>query len=332
MGNRNRAPKNCHYGERNYFQSADYNERTQRMFESWILMLATNRFKWVGLPDTCDARVLEWSLHSNGQAAICKPSNSDSVPIWYSLPAVYSGRLNPYGEPTSWRCNGISGGTEFSSDWDNGAFVYYSNSRFGIWNAVQLFATRLTHLTRTEDINLFNQHTPFVIVTPDDMKNDAVNLFKQISGYEPGLIVNKSFENLQFQAISTEVPYIGLDLNLAQINMWNSVYRFLGIEHLAFEKGERMISEEVRGNTYPTNLALLDCLQARRKACDWLNDNFGMDVHVYFNSDVESYNFNFLEDVERMANAGLIEGADKPVDRDSDGQVDEDMQNKGKEV
>ena len=323
MVNKNRGKKGCHFGEPNYWQSSDYNRRTRLMFEEWILQLAINRFRWVGLPDTCDVRVLEWALHTGGQAAICKPSGDDMPPVWFSLPSVLDGELNVYGVPTGWRCNGVANGTHFRSDWDNGAWVWYSKSQFGVWNAIQLFSTRLTHLVRTEDINLFHQQTPMLITAPDNFKRDAENAFKQIAGGEPAIIANKTFEDIEIKAISTEQPYIGLDLNVALQNMWNSVYRFLGIEHLAFEKGERMIEEEARGNTYPTALMLLDCLDARREACAYLNENFGLDVQVYFNSDVESYNFNFLGDIERLANAGII-GNEQPIDRDNDGVVNEE--------
>ena len=324
MANKNRGKKGCHFNEPNYWQSADYNRRTRLMFEEWILQLAINRFRWVGLPDTCDVRVLEWALHTGGQAAICKPSGDDMPPVWFSLPSVLDGDLNVYGVPTGWRCKGVANGTHFRSDWDNGAWVWYSKSQFGVWNAIQLFSTRLAHLVRTEDINLFHQQTPMLITAPDNFKRDAENAFKQIAGGEPAIIANKTFEDIEIKAISTEQPYIGLDLNVALQNQWSTIFRFLGIEHLAFEKGERMIEEEARGNTYPTALMLLDCLDARREACTYLNENFGLDVQVYFNSDVESYNFNFLGDVERLANAGIIGEPSNQIDRDNDGVRNEE--------
>ena len=322
MSNKNRAKKGCHFGELNYWQSADYNRRTRLMYQEWILQLAINRFRWVGLPDTCDVRVLEWALHTNGAAAICKPRDENLPPVWYSLPSVHDGRLTVYGMPTAWRCNGVSGDTHFGSDWDNGAWMWYNKSRFGVWNAIQLFSTRLAHMTRTEDINLFHQQTPMLITAPDHFKRDAENVFKQIAGGEPAIIANKTFDDIEIKAISTDKEFIGIDLNLAMQSYWADIYRYLGIEHLAFEKGERLISDEVRGNNYSTNLMLLDCLDARREACDYLNRKFGFDIHVYFNSDVESYNFNFLADVERVANSGLV--GDAPIDRDNDGKTEED--------
>ena len=329
--NKRRAPKGQHFGEPNYFQSADYNEKTRLMYQNWIIELAINRFRWVGLPETCDERALEWALLNSGQATICKPSNEHLLPMWVSLPAVFDGEMNMYGNPTAWRAVGLNGDTNFRSDWNNGAFIRYSKSRINPWIAIQLFATRLTHITRTEDINLFNQHTPMVIVAPDEMSLDATNLFKNISGYEPAVIVTKTFDNIDIKAISTEVPYIGLDLNVAKQQIFNDLFSFLGIEHLAFEKGERMIEEEARGNSYPTSLMLLNCLSERRKAADYLNKVFGFDIHVYFNNDVESYNFNFLSDYERMANAGLIGAGGGSVDGDNDGVADEQLQNEGRE-
>lgn len=324
MSKKNRARKGCHYGEVNYWQSADYNRRTRLMWQEWILQLAINRFRWVNLPDTCDVRVLEWALHAGGAAAICQPLSDDLPPLWCSLPCVTNGHLNMYGVPTAWRCNGVSGDTHFASDWSKGAWIWYNKSRFGIWNAIQLFSTRLTHITRTEDINLFHQQTPMLITAPDDFKRDAINTYKQIAGGEPAIIANKRFEDIEISAINTDMPYIGLELNTAQMNMLNTIYRYLGIEHLAFQKNERMVTDEVRGNTYPTNLMLLDCLDARREACDYLNNNFGLDVQVYFNYDVESYNFNFLMDVERVSASGLMANADTPIDQDGDGVVNEE--------
>lgn len=295
--------KKCGWLSNNYFQSADYNKNVLLLFESWIMQLAENRFRWVGLPDTCNVRVLEQTLVAYGTAAICTPSDVDLAPIWYSLPAVHNGKLNAYGEPTAWRCNGISGGTHFRSDWEHGAFIYNSRSQFPIWNGLKILARRLTHLTRTADINLFNQHTPALIFTTDEMKRDAMNVLKDIAGGEPAIIANKSMlDNIELSAVNMQVPYLGLDLQVAEQNIWNAVYRYLGIEHLAFEKGERMIEEEARGNSYPTNLMLLDAIQARRDAAEYLNTNFGFNIQVYFNNDYESYNWNYINDIERTQN------------------------------
>ena len=79
---------------------------------------------------------------------------------------------------------------------------------------------------------------------------------------------------------------------------------------MAFEKGERMIEDEARANSAPTNLSLLNCLQARRQFAAWMNSEFGMQLECVFNDDYESYNWNYLHNVESMAQDGLLGGGD----------------------
>ena len=67
-----------------------------------------------------------------------------------------------------------------------------------------------------------------------------------------------------------------------------------------------MIEDEARANTAPTNIMLLDCLQARRQAANALNRRFGLNIEVYFNDDWESYNYNYANNLEAQAQDGLI--------------------------
>ena len=56
------------------------------------------------------------------------------------------------------------------------------------------------------------------------------------------------------------------------------------------------------------NIMLLDCLQARRQFCDKVNEKFGLDIQVYYNEDLESYNFNYMNNIEAMAQDGIAGG------------------------
>lgn len=53
---------------------------------------------------------------------------------------------------------------------------------------------------------------------------------------------------------------------------------------------------------------LLDALDSRREAAEYLNKRFGLNIHVYYNKDVESANYNFMRDLEDMASTGLLKG------------------------
>ena len=300
----------------NYWQSRDFNQRAFAKNLHMIYALAVNRFRWVGLPDTCDARYLEWALHTGGVATIAHAKETPD--IWQSLRAIMSGDYNVYGYPTSWAASGFGGNAiAYNVTPDNGELIYYSNSQYQAGNApfsprldFEYFARKMASYERTEDINLSHQRNPWVLIAPQAKKQEILNIFKQISGGEWAIIGDNSTRDLinNIEAINTGVPLIVEELAQGWQNVFSACLLYLGIPHLAFEKGERMIEREAMANTAPTNVMLLDCLSARRAACEKLNRRFGLDIQVYFNDDLESYNYNYVNNIEAMAQDGFFGG------------------------
>jgi hypothetical protein len=137
-------------------------------------------------------------------------------------------------------------------------------------------------------------------------------------GGEPAVIVNQPGMTMidSITAIDTKVELVVEQLARGYQNVLNNALMFLGIPHLAFEKGERMIEQEAIANTAPTNTLLMNCLQARRDACKRLRQldpvRFA-DLNVYFNDDLESYNFNYVNNVEAQAQDKLILTGDEAI-------------------
>lgn len=69
----------------NFWQSAWLNEQSFMFYRLWILTLAMSRYKWIGLPPTCDARFLEKTLALEGVATISTPKGAS---VWTSTQAV----------------------------------------------------------------------------------------------------------------------------------------------------------------------------------------------------------------------------------------------------
>jgi len=297
-------------GRGDYWQSADYNGRTYAKNLSMLLSLAMNRFRWVNLPDTCDARFLELQLHKTGIATICHAA--DMPDVWQSLIANPYGEFNCYGIPVKWRATGYDQ-TNYNVTPETGELIYYSFSRQNPWTMLDLYARKLMEYERTTEINLYHQRKPVVFIAPQEKKLELVNMMKQVDGFEPVVMGDGNFSNLvdEVKAIDTKVPLITEDLERSWQNCLNQALLYLGIPHLAFEKGERMIEDEARANTAPTNIMLLDCLQARRQACDTINRKFGLNLEVYFNDDWESYNFNYTNNVESLAQDKVILSQDE---------------------
>lgn len=311
MSKRNRKRKDNQFYTDNFWESDSYNFRAYTKNLDMLLALAINRFRWVGLPETCDARYLEKQLHRSGIATLSYKKD-EPTQIFTTLQAMIQGRYNMYGLPVSWRAVGYDGLTDYDVSEENGVLCYYSYARVCPWNALEIYARKMAHYERTEDVNLSQQMKPFIGIAPQEKKLELLNLVKQVQGGEPAIIGDEGLLDLvnKIKVIDTQVPLITEELARSHQNVLNQALLYLGIPHLAFEKGERMIEDEARANTAPTNVMLLDCLNARREFAEKANRKFGLDIQVYFNDDFESYNFNYINNIESQAQDKLIMSSD----------------------
>lgn len=289
-----------------YWQSAAYNQELALIYEDWLMGLALSRFRWEGLPDTCDARYLEWTLMTNGVATIARRGDT-----WYSLQAIQQGAPNKYDLPRSWRAMGQCGRPNFDCDWGNGVVLYDNLMRTPLLWKLSIFARRLALCDRTFDINLLQQHKPVALAVDENgvEELDGINIFKQLYGGEPAILGTKRLKTLaeSVTVLNLNVPFIGEELQTAQGNIWTQVYTLLGIDSLT-QKSERMIEDEVTSLQSPAELNRYNPLKARREAADKLNERFGLNVHVYWASEWESSNYNYTHTLERMADDDLLGG------------------------
>lgn len=307
MGKRkNRGRESSPY----YWQTDEYNALCYQVNMDLLLAIAVNRFRWEGLPSTCDPRYLEIQLHRAGIATICH--REDMPDVWQSLIASPSGTWNDYGIPTKWRARGY-GSTEYEVTPATGELVYYSQTRLNPWGAITQFATKLTHIQRTADVNLMHQQKPWVMLMPQEKKMELENIYKQVSGYEPVILgdsANRSLlelNNGNCFTLDLKVPYIGKELSEQYQQTLNQYLLYMGVPHIMFEKSERMITEEATAGNATTNIVLKNCLDSRRWACRKLRElapeTFG-DLQVYLNDDWESYNYNYLNNREQLDRNG----------------------------
>lgn len=292
MSNRNRN-KNGFFSDK-YWQSADYGRRETLMYQQVLYSLAMTRFQWIGLPDTCDERYLEYTLLYSGMATIAHPENMDT---WFSTQIAAGAPMNLYDRPTKWTSVG-NNGWSFDVTPDTGVVVYENRLRMPILSQLDIYARRLAHVDRALDVNISQQMHPMLITGDKSQYNDMINAYKQIAGGEPAIIATNAFsDNVNISAINTQVPFIGENLQFLKQSILSECYNFLGIDSIT-RKSERMIEDEVNVENMPTALKALDPLNTRREACKILNDRFGMDVHVVKRTDYESENWNFLHNIK----------------------------------
>lgn len=280
-----------------YWQTDEYNALCYQVNLDMLVAIAVNRFRWVGLPQTCDPRYLEMQLHRSGLATICH--NVNTPDIWQTLMAAPQGKWNDYGIPIKWVAKGMNQ-TQYDVTPDTGELVYYSQTRLNPWGAIIQYATRLTHLQRTGDVNLMHQQKPVVMVAPQEKKLELIQVYKQAAGYEPVILGDQSMLPLNegnVFAINLGIEYIGDKLTEQYQQVLNQYLLFMGVPHVMFEKSERLITEEAQAGNATSNILLKNCLDSRRWALEKLAilapSMFG-NAEVYLNDDWESYTYNYV--------------------------------------
>lgn len=295
-------------GNKVYWQASELNMRYAQFFRSQLIQLALARFRWVNLPDTCNARYMETQLCFHGTATIAAPK--DKPNLWLSLRAIPQG-INMYGNAPSWLAQGENG-TCFKCDNTNGVMVYDNMLRTSTAGNFTMLAYDMADIMRTKQVNRMHIKTPVIVVGDEKYKQQMAELFSQSIGHEGGIIATRGINNIDVEAKTTGVPFLGKELNEDLMNTWDMAFRFLGISSLPF-KTERQTSDEIKDYREPTDLLALNPIMCRREACDAFNDRFSTRVWgretrkplaVYWNEDFESASFNAFNDISRMIDNG----------------------------
>lgn len=282
-----------------YWQSAAYNKRLYRSLMDAVERLAISRFRWVGLPKTCDARYLEWVLLHQGIATISTPVNS-KLEGWYSLQLVQQGPLNMYGNPSRWIAKGVNG-TQFSASTNSGVYIFDNTLRRPIMPLLRLYVRELVDIYRTKQMNRMHQKIPYIITAPREQELTVANVLKMMLGGEPAIVGTEDLKAIaeNVTAVNLEVPYLGNELAAEEQNVWNKIYSTLGISNLTF-KAERQVQDEIRSYEEPSDIMSMSSLSCRREAAERLSVLSGYDVQVFWAQDFESDTFNFMHDLPEM--------------------------------
>lgn len=285
------------------WDSYSLNQHVNIMFRNQILRLALARFKWVNLPETCNAAYLERTLLFNSWATIAfNPDNPNLI-----LNGAISGNVKPniYDEPTNWDLLG-NNGFSMKCNNANGVVIYDNLLRCSVLPEIDIYSRELTDIFITARMNRQHQKMPYILVGSNDKKLDMTNVLKQVLGGEVAFLANDSFRQIEVTTLDTKVPFLGDELKITSENAWNSVYKLLGIPNTPHKK-ERMLAEEIENSNAPDDLMALNPLSCRRRAAKTLNNLINpktgefviprdKQIQVYWNKDLQS---DFYEDIYR---------------------------------
>lgn len=285
----------------------------QQNIERNISELAVNRFKWSGLPKSIDPRFLEVTMLLNGMTVFYWDDNYDKL---LAVKASATGYINFMDWPLSYTI--IGPGSKVNAQTAGAAFVPKTLSGFNpfidykegeaqrkgipMWgnyfrqsdiDTIQLYSSRLATTDMTLEINTRNARQNKVVTSTSNTQLSFVNLARQIDEgvnviqpKDAGMLDN-------IAAIDLGIDYNLFDsLSVLRTRWWNECMGLLGIDNANQDKKERLVADEVSANNGQTDSMRYVALNARKQACEYINEVFGDkldgEISVDFNTEVEA--------------------------------------------
>ena len=175
-------------------------------------------------------------------------------------------------------------------------------SHASVRSLVMWYVERIADVENTIDINLFAHKLPRLVVCSPEDRERVANIMEAIDRGEKKLFL----EAEDYQAIKNVLEaggssYIIDKLYTYKQNLENELLSFLGINNVAVEKKERLITDEANSNNQLINDSS-DCfLDSLKNFCDEINTVLDYNISVEANSSPasnEDYDITDPEEVE----------------------------------
>jgi hypothetical protein len=272
-----------HLNRRNNSPVQNQQSMTERMYMRILTELATNRFKWVGLPDTIDARFLELTLFYNALAVFYWDRDFDRYLV---LRASGAGPTNFYDNPTSFT---VTGGAMINKTLGpkNCVPIWSNYLRTPDLDIVLVYSKKLANIDRTIEIASDNMRQNKLVTTTEDQRLSWVNILRQMMEGQPVIFGTRQLQMEELNVFDLAPhPETLPNLQVAKTKIWNECMTYLGINNANQEKRERLVADEVSANDQQIAATRAINMNAREQACEQINRMYkGLDVSVQFNLD-----------------------------------------------
>lgn len=266
----------------NFSQSAKWNNLNYVHYVDRLTELAISMFEWKNLPKSIDERFMEMTLFRNGTAVFFR---DDELGDYLALQVAMNGGFNVYRIPIRRRAYAVNG---YQKDLtiDNSVIIYNNMIRTNSIDVVKIFSQRLWDIDRSIDVNARAQKHPVLVQCSAEQRLTLLNLYKEVDGNSPVVFADKNLDiNNSLKSINTQSPYVCDKLYMLKTQIWNEALTYLGISNLNIQKKERLITDEAIRSMGGTIASRYSRLMSRKKACEEINEMFGLDIDVDFRAD-----------------------------------------------
>lgn len=283
--------------DRAFWESARLNNFTYKQYYNRLVELAVSMFEWENLPESVDPRFLELALFTDGKAIFFK----DEVLGYLGLRCMAAGTWDVYNVPrlrTAYATNSY----QKQLDENDSVIIFNNQLRTNSILDVEMFAMRLYNIDRAIDVNVNAQKTPILIACDETEKLTLLNLYKQYDGNEPVIFGTSAIKPDSIKVLSTGAPYVSDKLYQMKTQYWNEALTYLGISNVNFQKRERMVSDEVNRMMGGVIANRYSRLNARKQACEEINEMFGLNIDVRYRDDFREFDDELMYDGETGEN------------------------------
>ena len=251
----------------------EYSTNHTEQLYNRFLNLAINRFTWNNLPIGMESRKIEEYLIKHGKVMFFKSESG----AFLTLPAHGVNRYDVYNEPLFYQVIGNNFNATINRE--DGVVIRNNATGSNDDNDLRLFAERINEVEQTMDINLNGQKTPFVILCDEKERLTFKNILKQVMQFKYAIFGSKKLVSVP-EVLNTKADYLLDKLQLQKTELMNELLTFLGINNNNINKKERLVVDEVNANNDFILVNIEHMLEERKKACELINEKFGLNVTV----------------------------------------------------
>lgn len=287
--------------------ASDRQATIERMYIRLLGELATNRFKWKGLPDSINPRFLEMTLL---RSALSVFYFDDEFGQFFALQGSAAGNLNMYNDPMfyqvygnqfiSKRLRAVPGVAQVRGA--DGKFtseritvpeecipIWANYFRVPDWDIITIYANRLAEFDRTIEINAKNARRTRVAAVDPNQQLSIDNINRQIEKGDALIKVNQGTYDATVGGITSldlgVDPLMVEKMQISRTRVWNECMGLLGINNANQDKKERLVASEVDANDEQVDSMRWVNLNARRQAAHMINKrwpllNLSVDFHT----------------------------------------------------
>lgn len=240
-------------------------------------LLMINQFKWTGLDEfNIQERHLENYLFDEGYCLFFEDKQYGLM----CLPCQGDGKLNVYGDYTKYRAVGNNFSCSVPSD--KCVLIENNKLRMPTHKAVFYFVQRLYDLTRTMDVNVKQLRLQTVFSATDENALTVKKIIDEIDEYNWAIITDKKAINPEeiVKAVVTGVKPLTAELTDRYNAVMNEALTYFGINNSNTDKRERLITDEANANNQLIDSCAQMFLEARKRACEEINEKFGTNINV----------------------------------------------------